>query len=520
MSNDETDLELPGAQNHSLLFAPGAQRTVFEEKLLPAYIPRCRWFSGKARDPRRFTVRDVIPISPAPEAARLMLVEVEYADRTTDTWLLPLQWITGEAARDLTAHHPQAVVATFANGVLGDALHDDAFRAALLALLTGNGTLSGERGTLLAESGPVLDNIQGPLPSRAHAVEQSNSSVIYGDHIFLKLYRRLEPGLNPDAEILRFLSTRGFTHAPPFAGSMVYRDAGGHASVLALATGLVPNNGDAWSFTLQALCRWFTALLETDVVGAAKIETESLLRAAQLGTRTGEMHLALAAPTTDQDFSPGPLTATDGCALAESILASARQVAGLMTSKLETLPDPARDLALRFLQAEPALQSRAASLATAATAAKTRTHGDYHLGQVLETGGDFVIIDFEGEPLRSLATRREKRSPFRDVAGMLRSFDYAAHAALDAQPVHQTTLSAHANAWSAKAQRAFLDAWLATTAGAVFRAATSVQETHLLDAFLLEKALYEVVYEINNRPTWLPIPLRGVLQLLEGHTKH
>jgi len=135
---------------------------------------------------------------------------------------------------------------------------------------------------------------------------------------------------------------------------------------------------------------------------------------------------------------------------------------------------------------------------------------------VLETGGDFVIIDFEGEPLRSLATRREKRSPFRDVAGMLRSYDYAAHAALEAHSEHRATLSTYAEQWSAKAQLAFLDAWLAATEGASFRAAIHVEEDRLLEAFLLEKALCEVVYEINNRPTWLPIPLRGVLRLLEG----
>ena len=267
--------------------------------------------------------------------------------------------------------------------------------------------------------------------------------------------------MNPDAEILRFLSAQGFTHTPPFAGSIEYRGADGQACVLALGTGLVSNNGDAWSFTLRELSRWFDALFEGDVVGAAKIETESLTRAAQLGTRTGEMHLALAAAAADDpDFSTKPLTEDDGRKLAEGILASARQVTDLITRKLETLPDPARNLGQRFLQAEAALASRVASFAAAGSVAKIRTHGDYHLGQVLETGGDFVIIDFEGEPLRSLATRREKRSPWRDVAGMLRSFDYAAHAALDAQPMHQATLSAHASQWSAKAQRAFLEAWL------------------------------------------------------------
>jgi trehalose synthase-fused probable maltokinase len=248
-----------------------------------------------------------------------------------------------------------------------------------------------------------------------------------------------------------------------------------------------------------------------DVKGAAKIEAESLERASQLGSRTGELHLALASETSDPDFSAEPLTENDNRTLSDSILTSARQVLGLIAAKRTSLPSPARELAERFVALEPTLLGRTTALATSVAGAKIRTHGDYHLGQVLETGGDFVIIDFEGEPLRSLATRREKRSPLRDVAGMLRSFDYAAHAALESH----RELSSQAAQWSAKAQLAFLDSWLLATDGAAFRSPVRPDEDRLLEAFLLEKALYEVIYEINNRPTWLPIPLRGVLTLLE-----
>jgi len=516
MSNREFDVTFPETA-HQILFAPGLQRSAFEEKLLPDYIPRCRWFAGKAREPRRFSIRDVIPVSAAPHAARLMLVDVEYADKSSDTCLLPLQFIAGQPAEALAAQHPQAVVSQFAGGILCDAIHDPTFQSTLFTLIASGGTQAGEKGSLVAQRGPALREISDSPPSRALAVEQSNSSIVYGDAIFLKLYRRLETGMNPDTEILRFLSRRGFAHTPDFGGSIEYHGADGQACVIALATGLVPNHGDAWSFTLRELARWFAAHLAGDVLEAAAIEEESLSRAAQLGTRTGELHLALAADTTDPEFSPQPLTTADGQELAESTLASARQIRDLIASKLETLPDLARNLAQRFLDGEATLQSRAASLATPGGAAKIRTHGDYHLGQVLETGGDFVIIDFEGEPLRALATRRKRRSPFRDVAGMLRSFEYAAHAALDAQPFHQAALSAPAAHWSAKTQRAFLDRWLATTSGAVFRAANPKQEDSLLEAFLLEKALYEVIYEINNRPAWLPIPLRGVVRLLEGN---
>ncbi|MEI9897678.1 MAG: hypothetical protein WDN28_28415 [Chthoniobacter sp.] len=341
MSTNEPPFTLPDVA-HENLFAPGPQRELFERYLLPAYIPRCRWFGGKARDPRRFTVRDVVPVSPAPDAARLVLVEVEYADQSRETYLLPLQILSGQAASDLAATHPQAILAQSPSGVLCDAIHDDAFRSGLFTLIAAEGTRSGEHGAIAGQSGPAVKAIEGIPSSRALAVEQSNSSVVYGDHIFLKLYRRLEHGMNPDAEILRFLSSRGFPHAPPFAGSIEHRDASGNACVLALATGLVPNKGDAWSFALGELRRWFEALLAGDAAGAAQIETRSLDRAAQLGTRTGEMHLALAGETSDPDFAAEPLAPADGQALAASILASARQVHGLISAKLDTLPEPAR----------------------------------------------------------------------------------------------------------------------------------------------------------------------------------
>ena len=515
MSTTEPPFSLPDV-THESFFTPGPQRELFERHLLPNYIPRCRWFAGKARDPRSFAVQDVIAISTAPDAARLVLVKVGYADHSTETYLLPLQLLSGRAARDVATTHPQAILAESAQNILCDAMHDDAFRSSLFTLMASRGTRAGEHGTLTGQPGTMLSEFKGIPSSRALAVEQSNSSIIYGDQIFLKLYRRLEHGMNPDAEILRFLSERSFSHAPPFAGAIEYRDAEGKACVLSLATGLVPNKGDAWSFTLGELKRWFEALRSGDTAGAEKIEDESMKRAAQLGTRTGEMHLALAGETSDPDFAAEPLSAVDGKALSESVATSARQVLDLIAAKLDTLPEPAHGLARRFVALKPTLLAHAEALRATVAAAKTRTHGDYHLGQVLETGGDFVIIDFEGEPLRSLTTRREKRSPFRDVAGMLRSFDYAAHAALDAEGENRVALlSEEAERWSAEAQLEFLDAWVAATEGAAFRALTRAEEDRLLEAFLLEKALYEVVYEINNRPTWLPIPLRGVLRLLE-----
>ena len=511
--NPSADLFLLPGTADPQVFASGEIRALLEREVLPGYIARCRWFGGKAREPRGFKVREVAAVS---DAARLVFVEIEYASGAPDTYLLPLQVATGARAEALARETPGAVVAGFREGgVLFDAVHDADFRAALYTLmagggvvLSGGGEIAGMAGGGLAESAPE---------SRVLAVEQSNSSVIYGGCVFLKLYRRLEEGVNPDAEILRFLGARNFPHVPPFCGALEFRRAGRAPQVLALATGMVPNDGDAWSFTLRELTRQLERVLADDARETAQIEAAYLSRVAQLGQRTGALHLALAADSADADFAPEPLTAEDFAELAETVHATADQVLAGLARRLDALDPATRELAAALLAAEPALRARIAALgAQPVAAAKTRTHGDYHLGQVLNTGADFVIIDFEGEPAKPLAGRRRKRSPLRDVAGMLRSIHYAAHSALAKFPEHRAALEPRAECWRDRARGAFLDAWIATTVGAPFVPAKRAEFARLLDAFLLEKALYEIAYELNNRPAWLGIPLRGAVQILRG----
>ena len=507
--NPHADLfRLPGSADPRLL-AAAEIRVLLEREVLPGYLARCRWFGGKAREPREFAVREWVALA----AARLAFVEVAYASGPAETYLLPLQCAVGARAEALERETPGGVIARFRDdGVLFDAVHDADFRAALFTVLAGGGevggALIGVPGSGLAESAPA---------SRVLAVEQSNSSIIYGGRVFLKLYRRLEEGVNPDAEILRFLGARNFPHVPPFCGALEFRRAGREPQVLALATGMVANDGDAWSFTLRELTRQLECVVAGDASGAARIEAAYLARAAQLGERTGALHRALAADAADADFAPELLTAADFAELAETVNVTADQVLAGIAARLDALDPATRALAAELRAAEPALRTRIAALgARPVAAAKTRTHGDYHLGQVLNTGGDFVIIDFEGEPAKPLAERRRKRSPLRDVAGMLRSFHYAAHRALGTFAERGAELEPHAELWHERARAAFLDAWIASTAGAAFVPAERAEFTRLLDAFLLEKALYEVAYELNSRPAWLGIPLRGVAQILRG----
>ncbi len=232
------------------------------------------------------------------------------------------------------------------------------------------------------------------------------------------------------------------------------------------------------------------------------------------------MHVALAADEGTPAFAPDLFGDGDGRDISTGLRLAIQQVRTLLEEHHASLEEETHPLARKLIDAERSLLHRAEAIAASAIAcAKTRTHGDYHLGQVLHGPNGFVIIDFEGEPLRTLAERRRKMSPYRDVAGMLRSFHYAAHAALDGTEESNPAMADEAEAWARFTQQAFLDAWLESTRGGVFRDPNPVIERALLDAFLLEKALYEIRYEVNNRPKWTGIPLRGVLSLLEGEPR-
>ena len=269
----------------------------------------------------------------------------------------------------------------------------------------------------------------------------------------------------------------------------------------------VPSEGDAWTFTLAALDQSF------ERNGAHDAYPD---RARQLGRRTAEMHLALAADSADPAFAPEPFSAQDLRSLADTSCATTRRTLELLRKKLADIPENTRATAAALLSREDEILGRFSALTQhEVIATKTRHHGDYHLGQVLETGGDFVIIDFEGEPARSLAERRLKRSPLRDVAGMLRSFHYAAHTAL---AKHPGVNPEWAEQWVHEISRAFLDAYLATAKGASFIPENPAALQMLLDVHLLEKAIYEVAYELNHRPDWVFIPLSGIARILENTT--
>jgi trehalose synthase-fused probable maltokinase len=531
------------------LFADRVRRAV--EAALPAFLPTRRWFAGKARRISGARVTDVVPLEGGGSATALLVVQVDYSEGDPERYVIDLALAMGRKAAALQAEHPTAVVcevgARGRKGLVYDATFDPSFGRALLDAIARGRRLRGEAGVLVASHTRSFRRAAGrlgdlPAPSRL-AAEQSNTSLRFGDRMILKLFRKVEAGTNPDLEMTAFLTQRaGFSHVPPAAGCLEYRPATGARMTLGFLQGYVPNQGDAWHYTLESLAGYFDRVLARPPGGRGAsvpepgrpalregaLEDEAVgayLEAANLlGLRTAELHLALASHPEDPDFAPEPFTPAYQRSIHESMCRLAAGVCGLLERRLPTLPEHAR------YEAEKVKGLRERMLAAfrvltdgEITAMRTRYHGDYHLGQVLWTGGDFFIIDFEGEPARPLWARRLKRSPLRDVAGMMRSFHYAARHALAALPADappgprgEGVLEDWADLWYHRVSSAFLGSYLHTAGDAAFLPRTQGELERLLRAYLLEKAVYELGYELNNRPAWVGLPLRGISETLEA----
>lgn len=523
------------------------------EGALPGYLQGRRWFGGKARRIASVRVRGSVSVPHEAGVTPIILIQITYGEGAAETYALPLAFAAGEGSWEMPRETPsEAIVRLDAgaeSGIIYDALADQRFRAALLDAIGMERRWQGADGELLASTTSAFQRLRGPdnivLASRIMRAEQSNTSVVYGDRLILKLFRRSEGGTNPDLEIGRFLTDQvAFGNIPPVAGAIEYRPHSGEPMTLAVLQGFVPNQGDAWQYTLNALDDYYqeagdlhhdpeehtslsTAelleLADHDVSGPARATLGDYAESARLlGQRTAELHLALAGDTTDPAFAPEPFTLEYQRTIYQSLSALARQVFATLRAGVDRLPPDLQKDTRSVLEREDDILARFAPvLERPISAMRTRYHGDYHLGQVLYTGDDFFLIDFEGEPARPLHERRMKRSPLQDVAGMLRSFHYAAYAALLGQGARPavsaeefTRLAPRARAWQRWAGATFVSGYLAAASDAPFIPQDRDELQLLLDIYLLEKAVYELGYELNNRPTWVSIPAQGILQLL------
>ena len=530
------------------VFEPGARQQL--ETVLAEWLPNRRWFGGKSRTIKLIELTDVIRVPMESDSAVLAMAHVQYVEGEPEKYLLPLAFATGERALRLESDHPQEVVARLVTsegaGILHDAIVDRTFTEFVLDAIAHRRHFRGLAGIVSMFPMKAYRRLRGsddltPSPSKA---EQSNTSVVYGDRLILKLFRKVEPGPNPDLEIGAFLTERAeFPHAPPVAGAIEYRPARGERNTLGVLNAYVPNSGDAWEYTLDHLEQFFESAAASDQqdpppppgspLERLDEEPPSRLRAwagvymesaRLLGDRTAELHLALASDPDDPTFAPEPFTLFYQRSLYQSMRNLANEAMHLLRARLSTLDAPTAEVARAVLQREKEILARMRAInERPLDAIRIRIHGDFHLGQVLYAGRDFVITDFEGEPALAMSARRIKRSPLRDVAGMLRSFHYAALQALndEKKSSHLTSsrvsaLEAWAAAWSVWIGRIYLRRYLDKAAGGPFLPKKPEDVRKLLDVFLTEKAVYELSYELNNRPEWVIFPLRGILGLLEA----
>jgi len=545
---EPAQLEISGIWDNIL---QGRARAMLE-RVLPAYFLTCRWFGGKARQIRSVKSVDAIPAPVDSSTAYFTTWEVQYVGGTPETYLLPLSFASGQAAFELRQANPQAVIAQLkvkeknqeTEGILFDALYHMNFCRALLGAVSRARKFRGESLQIQAQPSKVYRAVRGPAetPLEPSLVkrEQSNTSITYGDRLILKIFRRVTEGLNPDLEIGRFVTEKtSFAHIPPLAGFFEMRKGRGEPTTVGILQGLVANEGDAWRYTLDSLGRYFEEILSRkpelqeastphgslldltnqEVPSIAKELMGSYLSSAHLlGQRTGELHMALASERKDAAFTPEPFTALYRRSLYQSLRTLTDQSLSLLEKRLPGLPQEVRTNAEKVLNLEGAIFDRFRQIVERKiTAMRIRCHGDYHLGQVLFTGKDFVIIDFEGEPARPITERRLKRSPLRDVAGMLRSFHYAALTKLrgdHVRPEDAVHLQPWAHYWNLWVSASYFKGFLDATAEATFLPKSPEELVLMLDIYLLEKAIYELSYELNNRPDWVAVPIEGILGLL------
>jgi len=364
------------------------------------------------------------------------------------------------------------------------------------------------------------------------AFEQSNTLVILGERVVLKGYRRLRRGINPEIEVGRFLTeVSPFGHVAALLGSLEHVDQDGETTAVAVAHAYVSNEGSGWDYTISHLARLLDEALARQTPTPADAAPpqpadSTLLRGGfrslmeTLGKRTAQLHVALAKTSGDPAFDPEPFADEDIAALRRKLAHEAQVTIELLTSRVDTLHGPIREAAQRLLGMAQVLHGHASAIVPDhVEAAKTRYHGDFHLGQVLISQHDFVIVDFEGEPSRPLEERRAKHSPLRDVAGMIRSFGYAAEVAAQQGtrlPEDQARVAEALAQWRRDSTEAFLGGYRKAIDGAASFPRNDETFNRLVAAFTLEKALYELRYELANRPDWIAIPLNAVLDLVGG----
>lgn len=512
-------------------------------KALPDIMRTRRWFGGKARHIRSVDIVDCIAI-PSDSLCLLLLIRVQYEQAEPETYTLPVTAAFGDDAERIHRELAPAVIAPFVlyrdgkreNGLLYDALWNRDFALGLLNAVSRDAQFTGVAGCLTASSTDAFPDL---MPKTLHPepvvmnAEQSNTSVAYNRSVILKVYRRVEAGINLDLEMSRALTHVRFPYVPLLAGALEYQFASGAPLTLGVLQQFAANDGNAWQYSMDAVNRFFQRLRSAPLDEArashvplrpldsvhepyaplaGQLVGEDLGWAERLGRRTAQLHRALSQLTEDPAFAPEPLTRDYQRARRTAIERGMAEAVMLLNERTPILSRAGQEQASRLARLTPALEPLLMAFEElTGSVMRIRCHGDYHLGQVLCTKADFMIIDFEGEPARSLAERRMKHPVLLDIAGMIRSFHYVPCAFVKEQGLEPSRWSAY---WSGWMSSAFVKGYLSTANGAECWPDNPDHVALLLDLYLVEKALYELRYELNNRPAWVDIPLNGLMTLL------
>jgi len=496
------------------------------------YLQRQRWFGGKGKPLADAHLSDTIELSAGAAPRLLAVLLVKYRGGDQERYMMPL--VIRPKPERVDASAIVEMPGSSAHEWVCDGTRDEEIWKLLYERVAQGKELAGESGCMVSRTIPgSMKELAGPVKAvKVLSGEQSNTSVVFDRRVIMKLIRKVEMGINPDSEVLEFLARKTLCRdVPPLLGLMTYDEPQAEEGIpgtVVVVQRFIPNIGDGWSYTLARL----NELLEQGR-GAVRDRGDNLSKAVgdisgaflgeihHLGAITGNLHLALSSKTEQEAFRPEPITEADVarwhtkmlhflaevCRELRALSADQRSAVGLAVDDMDRLEAACR---YRFGDIR---------LLTKGKPAKTRHHGDYHLGQVLKTDDGFVVIDFEGEPARPLEERRAKVCPLKDVAGMLRSFNYAAQAALKQhQPVSIMDAAVMAE-WERAGRAAFLDGYrsVARSGQAVFLPASWDHALRVLQVYELDKALYELRYEMRNRPDWLSLPLQGIRSLTQEH---
>jgi maltose alpha-D-glucosyltransferase/alpha-amylase len=498
-------------------------RMVFERDVLPVYLARARWFADKGAAAVRARLEASIPLVGHGASVELAVVEAS-GERATGDYVLPLavRWSRFERERE----NPLALAAVRQGpreGTLFDVAAQEELVAILLEKIGESGTIEsdGRRVEFRAGTRWSADAAGASGPVRAISTEQSNTTAILDDKIVVKLFRRLEPGINPEIEIGRFLTeVAAFPNAPPLLGTVELIEPDRRSS-LAVVHEFVQNQGEAWTVTNAYLDRFVEGLrllASEDAAHSHELAAYQLLMV-HIGQRLAQMQLALASRDDIEAFRPEPMSRRDVAAWVAEVMRRAERVRQRLDGERDRLPEQDRALAAQLIEAMRGIEQKLRGLLPDdAGVHKLRTHGDFHLGQVLIAKDDVFIMDFEGEPTRTIAERRQKAPAARDVAGLVRSIDYSTTAALEralrSAPDESGRIADALGVWRERSSATFVEAYREAMTEPRLWPPAPADSDRLLDFFLIEKAFYEIEYELSHRPHWVRVPLAGILRIL------